>query len=85
MKWLTKYFKNDNDVPIEILKERAFFDIHYEIQDDGRAKMSMDWNDDFIKYLRKCGYFGESEEVIIQKYLATTAAQVKHNMGEDDE
>lgn len=36
---------------------------------NGGIFLSLDWNDDFIKYLRQKGYQGTSDEMIMQKYL----------------
>lgn len=31
--------------------------------------LTLDWNDEFIQYLRENGYYGTSDETIIQQWL----------------
>lgn len=54
---------------------------HIEVVGDGfdpkkGIKLELDWNDEFIEYLRKIGYSGVSDEAIVQKWLSDVNAQI---------
>ena len=49
-------------------------------EDTGGVKMELDWNDAFIKHLRKNGYVGTDDESIVQHYLAVIAQQAAEDM-----
>lgn len=36
---------------------------------NGGIEISLDWNDEFVEYLKTNGYTGTSEETIVQKWL----------------
>lgn len=49
-------------------------------KESGGVKMELDWNDAFIKHLRKNGYVGTDDESIVQHYLAVIAQQAAEDM-----
>ena len=49
--------------------------IHSGIDEDGRIKLELDWNDAFIKELNNNGFVGDSEEETVEKYLASIARE----------
>ena len=46
-------------------------------------KMTMDWNDAFIKQLKQSGYSGTSDEAVVQKWLQQVSQQVANRMNLD--
>ena len=42
--------------------------------------MQLDWNDEFIIYLRQSGYTGSSDEDIVQQWLSVIAKQQAENL-----
>lgn len=70
MNWFTKLFKKKKKTTsgtevveplIQILGER--------IDPEKGVELALDWNDEFIAYLRANGYHGVTEEAIIQHWL----------------
>lgn len=72
MNWFTKLFKKKTTVGalpstkeveplIQILGER--------IDPEKGVELTLDWNDEFITYLKSNGYHGTSDEAIIQHWL----------------
>ena len=43
--------------------------VHSGIESDGRIKLELDWNPAMIKQLEANGFYGESEEEIVHRYL----------------
>lgn len=43
---------------------------------DGRIELECDWNSQFIDYLRKNGFNGANDEVVVQQYLAVMHRQM---------
>lgn len=39
--------------------------------DTGQIRIDMDWDQEFVDYLKRNGFTGVSEEAIVQKYVAT--------------
>ena len=37
--------------------------------DRGRIKIDLDWNDEFVEYLRANGITGTSDELVVQKWI----------------
>lgn len=37
----------------------------------GQIKIDMDWDDEFVNYLKRNGFNGATEEAIVHKYVAT--------------
>lgn len=42
--------------------------------------MELDWNDEFVMFLRQNGYTGSSDEDIVQQWLSVIAKQQAENM-----
>jgi hypothetical protein len=65
MSWANKLFKKKSkskeEPLIQILGER--------IDPEKGVELALDWNDEFIAYLRSHGYHGTSDEAIIQQWL----------------
>ena len=53
-----------------------------DVNDNGRTKIELDWNQAFIKELRSKGYTGTNEEEIIHKWMRVLADQVERGYGE---
>lgn len=49
----------------------------------GIIKVEIDWNDAFIKLLRKNGYKGTDDETIIQHYLAVISKRAAGDLADD--
>jgi hypothetical protein len=61
----------------EKLKEEPFLNLKGLVQqEDGKIKIELDWDDDFILKLRQSGYTGVDDNAIIQKYLLELTASV---------
>jgi len=61
---------------------------HVEVIGDGfdskkGIKLELDWNDEFIEYLKKIGYIGVSDETIVQKWLSDVNAQIIKEINPD--
>lgn len=39
--------------------------------DTGQIKIDMDWDEEFVNYLKRNGFTGATEESIVHKYVAT--------------
>ena len=48
---------------------------------NGRIKIELDWNDAFVDELRKNGFKGESDDEVVQHYIAILARDVADDMG----
>lgn len=73
---ITKDAETESDEPI--------FDIHTDIV-DGQIRVKADWNTAFIDILKRHGYNGANEEVIVQQYLAVihrNLIEEEHNNGD---
>lgn len=46
-------------------------------------RIELDWNDAFVKYLRKNGYTGTDDDAVIQRYIAVLSKQVADDMADD--
>jgi stringent starvation protein B len=46
---------------------------HSSIGADGKLNLKLKWNDAFIRMLRSHGFGGETEDIIVQAYLASIA------------
>lgn len=64
---LFNFFKK----PKEVKKEPYVSVIGENIHPEKGIELALDWNDDFIVYLRQNGYQGTSDELIVQKWLHT--------------
>lgn len=64
--------------------EEPWVDIKGIVEDPERGiKIELDWNDAFVKFLRKNGYTGADDEAVIQRYIAVLAKQVAGDMADD--
>lgn len=62
-------------------KQEPYFNIvSDEIDPVQGIKITLDWNDEFITYLKSNGYTGTADEVIIQKWLSDISKQVAENV-----
>lgn len=56
-------------------------------RDRGGIELTLDWNEEFVEYLRVQGYNGTSDELVIQKYLqvlyADISSRIKDNNDDD--
>jgi hypothetical protein len=67
-----------------IIEEKRLSDIEYdkkrksddpwvevvgEVVDDDRVSLQLDWNDAFIKYLKRNNFKGANEDIMVQKWL----------------
>lgn len=49
-------------------------------EETGQIKIDVDWDDNFVAYLKRHGFTGASEETIVQKYIATMYQNVTAQM-----
>jgi hypothetical protein len=63
MSWITNIFtKKPKTKPyISLIGET--------IHPEHGIELSLDWSDEFVRYLKDSGYTGTSDELIIQKYM----------------
>lgn len=40
-------------------------------EENERIKVDMDWDDEFVNYLKRHGFTGTTDEVIVQRYVST--------------
>jgi len=59
--------------------------VHSGILPDGRIKMQLEWNDAFIRQLQERGIQGETEEKMVENYLAAMTRKVDADMYDDEE
>lgn len=77
MNWLQQIFKKkdtitSNEPYIKIIGD--------SIDPDRGLELTLDWNDAFIVYLRANGYYGTSEESIIQQWLGNLYADMQQRI-----
>ena len=78
-----KLFKNDsnkNKEPISTKKENHFSIVSDHIDPQRGIELKLDWDDDFIRYLRSHGYNGASDEIVVQKWLHATSASLEERL-----
>lgn len=54
----------------------------------GKVTVDMDWDSEFVEYLKRNGFTGASEETIVHKYVATLFQNMQarqHEEGKDYE
>lgn len=66
-------------------EDHAKEDPHVEIKgivvdSEKGIKITLDWNDAFIKHLRDNGFDGADDDAVVQKYIAILAKQVADDM-----
>jgi hypothetical protein len=67
-------FKNSDDPWVDIKSD--------SIDPIKGIRIELDWNDAFIKLLRKHGITGSNDEAMVQKWLATIYKQLMDDLGE---
>lgn len=53
-------------------------------ESNGKIKIDLDWNDAFVLELRRNGFVGESDDAVVQHYVAILAKDVAEDMGTDN-
>ncbi len=51
-------------------------------KDRGGIELSLDWNDEFVEYLRSQGYHGSEDELVIQKWLHSLYTDMESRLKE---
>lgn len=75
--WVDRY-NHEHVVPkLEVL--------HSGIEPDGRIKMKLEWNDAFIRLLQERGITGDTEEKMIENYLAMMTRKVDAELFDEEE
>lgn len=59
--------------------------LHFGVDEDGRVKMSLDWNTAFIKHLKAHGINAPTEEEAVEIYLMLLQRQVDESFGVGNE
>jgi hypothetical protein len=54
-----------------------------EVDSRKGIKIELNWNDEFVEYLKKNGYTGTSEEAIVQKWLGQLYGQLAVDINPD--
>lgn len=67
--------KNSNEPWVQVIGEH--------VDDEHGIKIELDWNDAFVKYLRKNGYTGVSDEAVVQKWLTHLYQHLIENINKD--
>ena len=78
MKWFKNLFKKK-------IKEPYVSIIGEHIDPENGIELALDWNDEFIKYLKHHGYVGTSDELIVQKWLQSLYEDMSLKMGEKNQ
>ena len=70
----------------EIARKEPFLDLKGLVQEeDGKIKIELDWDDNFIKKLKESGYTGASDDILIQKYLLELTKSISDDMSGDSD
>lgn len=64
------------DAKVAEASAEPWIDVRGEPDSDGRIRLQVDWNDAFIKLLKKNGFGGANDDVIIQQYLTVMHRQL---------
>lgn len=76
----------DKRIADEKLKEEPFLNLKGLVQQsDGKVKIELDWDDDFIQKLKQSGYTGADDNAIIQKYLLELTSLISEDMSGDSD
>jgi hypothetical protein len=51
-------------------------------EDGERIKVDMDWDEKFVNYLKRHGFTGATEEIIVHKYVASLYRNVVDDINE---
>lgn len=52
-------------------------------ESEERIRVDMDWDDEFVVYLKRHGFTGSTDEVIVHKYVATLYRNVLEDLGRE--
>lgn len=70
-----------DNVIIEQRDENGYVKVEGHVDNDnGRVELALDWDDNFIKYLRRNGFDGTSEEQIIGSWLTIMYKDIAEKM-----
>lgn len=73
---------DDKEKKDKVDAEEPFLNLKGLIQQaDGKIKIELDWDDNFVKKLKEVGYTGPDENSIIQKYLLELTSGIADDMG----
>lgn len=71
--WIDRYNHERVEPRLEV--------VHAGVDQDGRIRMKLDWNQTFIRMLQERGIQGESDEEMVETYLSMVT---RNNQYEDD-
>lgn len=79
-----RLFKNKSEPEvnesIKQKKENHFSIVSDKIDPVRGIELKLDWDDDFIRYLRANGYHGASDEIVVQKWLHATSLSLEERL-----
>lgn len=52
-------------------------------ESEERIRVEMDWDDDFVLYLKRHGFTGSTDEIIVHKYVATLYRNVMEDLNRE--
>lgn len=86
-------FKSKNTTPVETI-EPSIEEAQVEAEPSGqltvraitydeheeRIRLDIDWDDEFVAYLKRHGFTGTTDEAIVQRYVASLYRNLMDNM-----
>lgn len=76
--------KNDPIISTSSNNDEPYFSIIGEkIDPEQGLIMEYDWNDAFIKYLKRAGYHGVDDDIIVEKWLKSVFYDIAKRTAED--
>lgn len=75
--WVDRYNHEHVEPKLEV--------VHSGIDKMGRIKMKLEWNDAFIRLLQEQGIVGDTEEKMIENYLALMTRKVDAELFDEEE
>jgi hypothetical protein len=75
--WVDRYNHEHVEPKLEVL--------HSGIEADGRIKMKLEWNTAFVRLLQERGIAGDTEEKMVENYLAMMTRKVDADLYEEGE
>lgn len=76
---IAQLFMDRDAIKKEVIPPRLDV-VHMGIEPDGRVKVSLDWNQEFIQHLAENGITGETEDEAVQNYLQIlTTNEMSHD------
>jgi hypothetical protein len=77
MKWFKNLFKKKKVEPyVSIIGEH--------VDPVNGIEIALDWNTEFITYLKQHGYTGTSDELVVQKWLQSLYVDISSKLGENN-